>query len=179
MLFDPATGAIKIKHPLTEKRGNHANEPVYKDGQIFYSSGYGEDSVMFEISDNKQQLDTLWKNADFDSKMTGIHVIDGLIYGTSDRKKHWVVLDWETGKEVFKPREIKSGSLITADSKFYIFTESAEVVLARPTIDGLDVVSRFQTPVYPAMHGYAHPVIYMGDLFIRFNNDIWRYKIAN
>ncbi|WP_159517224.1 outer membrane protein assembly factor BamB family protein [Sunxiuqinia indica] len=178
IIFDPETGEIKIKHPLTEKRGNHANEPVYKDRQIFYSSGYGEGSVMFEINDEKQQLDTLWQNVDFDSKMSGIQVVDGLIYGTADRKKHWAVVDWETGEEVFTTREIKPGSLIMADSKFYIFTENAEVGLAKPKADGLDIISRFQTPAYPAVHGYAHPVIYKGDLFIRFNNDIWRYTIA-
>lgn len=178
VIFDPNTGNVRMKHPLTEKRGNHSNEPVYKEGQIFYSSGYGEGSVMFQINDEKKRLDTLWQNTNFDSKLSGIQVVDGLIYGTSDQKKHWAAIRWDSGEEVFTTREIKPGSFVMADGKFFIFTEDAEVALAKPTSSGFDIVSRFQSPAHPAVHAYAHPVIWKGDLFVRFNDHIWRYRIA-
>lgn len=66
-----------------------------------------------------------------------------------------------------------------ADGKFFIYTDEAELVLANPTKAGLDIVSRFKTPAHPARHAYTHPVIYQGDLFVRFNNDVWRYRIKN
>ncbi|MCW0482898.1 PQQ-binding-like beta-propeller repeat protein [Gaoshiqia sediminis] len=178
VIFDPNTGNVRIKHPLTEKRGNHSNEPFYKEGQIFYSSGYGEGSVMFQINDEKQRLDTLWQNTNFDSKLSGIQVVDELIYGTADQKKHWAAVRWDTGEEVFTTREIKPGSFVMADGKFFIFTEDAKVVLAKPTSTGFDIISRFQSPAHPAVHAYAHPVIWQGDLFVRFNDHIWRYRIS-
>ncbi|MGQ7870753.1 outer membrane protein assembly factor BamB family protein [Sunxiuqinia sp. sy24] len=178
VLFDPETGHVKIKHPLKEKRGNHSNEPVYKDGQIFYSSGYGEGSVMFKINDQQQSLDTLWQNTTFDSKLSGIQLVDGLIYGTADQKKHWAAIRWDTGETVFTTREIKPGSFVMADGKFYIFTDDGEIVLAQPTTAGFEIKSRFQSPGYPTVHAYAHPVIYKGDLFIRLNDQVWRYTIS-
>ena len=179
VIFDPATGQIKLKHELVDSHHNHANEPVYMDGQIFYSSGYGEGSVMFKINQEENRLDTLWQNTDFDSKLSGIQVVNGLIYGTADRKKHWAAMRWRNGEQIFTTREIKPGSFVMADSKFYIFTEDGQIALAKPTTEGFDIMSKFNSPAYPAKYAFAHPVIYKGDLFIRFNNDIWRYKIAN
>lgn len=179
VIFNPATGKIKIKHELVDRHHNHANEPVYKDGQIFYSSGYGEGSVMFKINTEENRLDTLWQNLNFDSKLSGIQVVDGLIYGTADRKKHWAALQWSDGQQIFTTREIKPGSFVMADGKFFIFTEDGQIALAKPTNEGFDIISRFNSPAYPANYAFAHPVIYKGDLFIRFNNNIWRYKITN
>ncbi|WP_339734431.1 PQQ-binding-like beta-propeller repeat protein [uncultured Sunxiuqinia sp.] len=178
VLFDPKTGVVKLKHALTERRGNHSNEPIYQDGQIFYSSGYGEGSVMYKINDATQQLDTLWQNTDFDSKLSGIQVVDGLIHGTADQKKHWAALRWIDGEEVFTTREIKPGAFVMADGKFFIFTETGEIALAKPTPEGFELISRFESPEFPTVHAYSHPVIYMGDLFVRFSNSVWRYKIS-
>ncbi|HKJ43236.1 MAG TPA: PQQ-binding-like beta-propeller repeat protein [Sunxiuqinia sp.] len=179
VIFDPSTGKTKIRHELTNSHHNHANEPIYMDGQIFYSSGYGEGSVMFKINNEESRLDTLWQNLNFDSKLSGIQVVNGLIYGTADNKKHWATLHWIDGQQIFTTRKIKPGSFVMADGKFYIFTENGQIALARPTDEGLDIISRFNSPAYPAVYAFAHPVIYKGDIFIRFNNDIWRYKISN
>lgn len=178
LIFDPINGDVKINHPLTDSHKNHSNEPVYQDGQLFYSSGYGEGSVMFKINNEELRLDTLWQNPHFDSKLSGIHVVDGIIYGTADRKKHWSGIRWDSGEEVFTSREIKPGSFVMADNKFYIFTDNGEIVLAKPSPEGVVFMNRFESPAFPAKHAYAFPVIYKGDLFIRFNNDVWRYRIA-
>ncbi len=179
LIFEPETGKIRLKHILDNSRENHSNENIYQDGQIFYSSGYGEGSVMYNWNTSENRLDTLWQNTAFDSKLSGIQVVDGLIYGTADNKKHWAVLRWDTGEQLFSTRDIKPGALVMADGKFYIFTDDAEVVLATPHSEGFDIVSRFKTPAHPARHAYSHPVIYKGDLLVRFNNDIWRYRIRN
>lgn len=178
VIFEPSTGNVKIKHPLTNSRENHTNEPIYRNGQIFYSSGYGEGSVMFKINDEEMKLDTIWQNTEFDSKLSGIQIVNGLIYGTADKKKEWAVIRWDNGEEVFSTRDMKPGSLISADGKFYIFTDNGEIVLAKPTAKGIDIANRFPCPAYPAASAFSHPVIYKGDLFIRFNDNLWRYKIA-
>lgn len=177
LIFDPANGEIFVNHYLDNSRENHSNENILMDGKLFYSSGYREGSVMFDIKEETNTLDTLWNNTDFGSKMSGIQVVDGIIYGTDDGKKQWAALRWEDGEIIFTTREIKPGSFVMADGKFYIFTDNGEIVLAKATSEGLDIVSRFKSPAYPAKHAYSFPVIYKGDLFIRFNNDLWRYRI--
>lgn len=177
LLLRPDDGSVYLKHPLTERRGNHPMAPLYKDNQIFYSSGYGEGSVMFKINDVSQSLDTLWQNPAFDCKMSGIILRDGLIYGTADRKKQWMAVDWETGKTVFESREIKPGSFVMADDKFFMFSEAGEVALAIPSEKGFEIKSRFTIPAKNIIYAFAHPIIYNQKLYIRYNEHIWVYDL--
>ncbi|MGQ8337891.1 outer membrane protein assembly factor BamB family protein [Sunxiuqinia sp. A32] len=176
VIFDPANGSIKYKHDITNSRNNHSMEPIYIDGKILYSAGYGYGTTLYELNDHAG-MDTIFHNSEFDCKMSGMMRIGDLIYGTADNKKHWAALNWKTGEVVFTSRELKPGSFIMADDKFYIFTEMGEIALAKPNGDGFEVLSKFECPAYPAKYAFAHPVIYQGDLFIRFNDSIWRYKI--
>jgi hypothetical protein len=63
-------------------------------------------------------------------------------------------------------------------ASFNFFTDTGEIVLAKPTPDGFEIISRFESPGFPTVNAYAHPVIYQGDLFVRINDFVWRYNIA-
>jgi outer membrane protein assembly factor BamB len=178
LMLNPENGSVYLKHALIDKRANHPMAPIYKDNQIFYSSGYGEGSVMFKINDADRTLDTLWQNKDFDCKLSGMIVVDGLIYGTSDKNKQWMAVSWDSGETVFKSRELKPGSFVMADGKFYIFTENGEVALAIPDKNGFKIISRFMIPAQKIIYAFAHPVIDKQKLYIRYNNNIWIHDIS-
>lgn len=178
VLFDPQNGEIKYKHPLDHWRVNHTNENLYFDGKIFYTSGYGEGTVLFSINDDEARLDTLWQTDKFDSKMSGTIMLDSLVYGTTDKGKKWAAINAYTGDVVFETRDLKPGSFVFADNKFFIFTDTGELALAKPHSAGFDVISRFPSPNYPTKLAFAHPVIYKGDLFIRVDDNIWRYNVS-
>jgi outer membrane protein assembly factor BamB len=177
LLIDPVDGEIKVKHPLTEEHYNHAIPPKYHDGKLFYSSGYGEGSVLFSIVDGKTVMDTIYTNKDFDCKLSGLILYEGTIFGTSDNKKQWVGVDFKTGTTVFKSRELKPGSLILADNKFFLYSDAGEVALAKPSKNGFEITSKFNIPAGKVVFAFSHPVIHEGILFIRFNNDLWLYKV--
>ena len=103
--------------------------------------------------------------------------VDGLIYGTSDRKKQWVALDFETGQTIFTSRELKPGSFLMADQKFFIFTETGEVALAKPHKEGFTVISSFDIPVETVQYAFTHPVLYQGILYIRYRDQLWLYDV--
>lgn len=177
LLIDPDNGNVLVKHPLIEKSFNHAIPPLYIDGKLLYSSGYGEGATLFQIVDGKTMLDTIYTNIDFDCKLSGMHVYDGTVYGVSDKRKQWMGMDINSGKTLFNTREIKSGSFILADNKFYMFSDVGEVALSVPSKTEFKIVSKFQIPIGNVTLAFAHPVIYKGILYIRYNNNMWLYKI--
>lgn len=177
LLVDPENGRVLVKHPLTDNHYNHALPPLYFDGKLFYSSGYGEGTVLFKINDGRQLLDTLYSTKDFDCKLSGMIVYKGTVFGTSDSKKQWGGIDLKTGETAFTSRDLKPGSLILADNKFFMFSDLGEVALAKPSQTGFEVISRFNIPAGKAIYAFAHPVISDGVLYIRYNNDLWLYQV--
>ncbi|MFB6317907.1 PQQ-binding-like beta-propeller repeat protein [Saccharicrinis sp. FJH54] len=179
LMLKPEDGSVYIKHGLTDRRGNHPMAPMYADNQVFYSSGYGEGSVMFNTDDVNHKLDTLWQNSDFDCKLSGMIIVDGTIFGTSDRKKQWMGVDWNSGETLFESRDLKPGSFVMADGKFFMFTETGEVALAIPDKNGFTIKSRFMIPAENIIYAFAHPVIDHKKLFIRYNDRIWIHDVTN
>lgn len=177
LLLRPETGNIAYKHPIAHSRNMHAISPLYSEGLVFNTTGYGEGAVLFKINEARDGLDTIYYNKDLDCRLSGLIEVEGTVFGTSDKKKQWVGVDLETGKTLFKSRELKPGSFLLADDKFYIFTETGEVALALPGREGFSVISRFTIPVQPAQFAFSHPVLYEGRLYIRYREHLWIYDV--
>lgn len=177
LLIDPDNGDVLVRHPLYDNHVNHALAPIYNKGRLFYSSGYGDGSTLFQIVEGKTEMDTIYFNGDLDCKISGMINYKGTVYGTSDKRKLWVGVDYETGETVFSSRDFKAGSFIIADDKFFLYSDMGEVGLAIPSEKGFEVVSRFQIPAGMASRAFNHPVIRDGILYIRYNNDLWLYKV--
>ena len=179
LLFHPLSGEVAYSHPLTESRGMHAISPLYLGDRIFYSSGYGEGSTMYRINEETGGLDTLWYSDELDCKLSGLIAVDGMVFGTADKRKQWVGLDLESGEKVFSTRELKPGSFLMTGGKFILYTETGEVALAEPSADGFTIISRFQVPAGPVTLAFAHPVIHQGMLYIRFREKLWVYRVVD
>jgi outer membrane protein assembly factor BamB len=179
LLIHPENGEVIVKHPLTNTHYNHALPPIYTEGKLFYSSGYGEGATLFKIVDGETEMDTIYTNKDFDCKLSGMIVYEGTVFGVSDRQKIWMGVDMDSGETVFTSRELKPGSFIMADNKFYMFSDRGEVALAEPGKNGFNIKSRFQIPAGSVPLAFAHPVIYNDILYIRYNDNLWLYNVAS
>lgn len=179
LMIHPESGRTAYRHPIEHRSNNHAISALYSDGKIFFSSGYGQGSALLEPNELTGGLDTIYSNPDLDCKLSGLIPFQGTVFGTSDKKKQWVGVDLESGQTVFTSREIKPGSFLLADHKFFIFTETGEVALAIPEKDRFSVVSRFHIPVQPAQQAFAHPVMHKGILYIRYREHLWLFDVNN
>ena len=177
LMIDPEDGKVIVKHPLTDTHYNHAIPPVYTDGKLFYSSGYGEGTTLFRINEGQLDLDTIYSNKDLDCKISGMIVYKGTVFGVSDNRKQWVGVDLKSGETLFTSRDLKPGSFILADNKFYMFSDVGEVALAIPSANSFEIVSRFNIPAENVKMAFAHPVVYNGILYIRYGDNLWLYKI--
>ncbi len=175
--FDAATGAVLWKHPFVMRPDVHPNTPVYKDGYLFCSSGYGLGSVMLKLSADGNSVSEVWKDATCDPKMGGVVVLNDRIYGTGDRNKKFWCLDWKTGKELFSIKELSPANIIANEGLLYVYAETGTVNLVEPKADGFNIISSFPVPFGANPH-WAHLVIKDKKLYVRHGTSLMVYDIA-
>jgi outer membrane protein assembly factor BamB len=175
--FDAATGAVLWKHPFVMRPDVHPNTPVYKDGYLFCTSGYGLGSVMLKLAADGNSVTEAWKEATCDPKMGGVVVLNGRIYGTGDRNKKFWCLDWKTGKELFSIKELSPANIIANEGLLYVYAETGTVNLVEPKNDGFNIISSFPVPFGANTH-WAHLVIKDKKLYVRHGTSLMVYDIA-
>lgn len=175
--LDAETGKKLWSYEQINQWSVHANTPLYSDGYLYCVSGYGYGGVMLKLSADGTKIEKVWKNASLDTRIGGVVLLNGRIYGLGDKVKGLYCLDWKTGKEVaFDKSSGKPGVIIAAEGMLYTYDEGGEVALFEPTLDGFKKISSFKVPFGTAQH-WAHPVIENGRLYIRHGNALMVYDI--
>ena len=175
--LDAETGKLLWHHEQTNEWSVHANAPLYSNGYLYCISGYGRGGVMLKLSADGSKTEEVWKNPALDSRMGGMVLLNGKIYGMGDNIKGLHCLDWKTGTEsAFEKFNGRMGSIIAAEGLLYTYDESGEVMLISPTAKGFKKLSGFKVPFGNNPH-WAHPVIVNGRLYIRHGNSLMVYDI--
>jgi outer membrane protein assembly factor BamB len=176
--IDAASGTLLWSHEQTNTYSVHANTPLFHEGYVFCSSGYGRGGVMLKLSDDGSSVTEVWRNASMDNKMGGYVLVNGLLYGADDEGKAWYCLDWKTGKVVYSNNITAKGNIIFADGMLYCYGEKGEIVLAMPSAIGFSRICGFNVP-YGSDQYWAHLVIYKGRMYVRHGNSLMVYDIKN
>lgn len=175
--LDAETGKKLWSYEQVNMYAVHANTPLYKDSYLYCVSGYGYGGVMLKLSADGTKVEKVWKNAALDSRMGGMVLLNGRVYGLGDKIKGMHCLDWKTGEEVaFDKLNGKSGAIIAADGMIFTYDDSGDVSLIEPTLAGFKKISSFKVPFGTTQH-WAHPVIENGRLYIRHGNSLMVYDI--
>lgn len=173
------TGALLFRYEHITKYDVNALRPIYKDGCVFISSGYGSGSELVKLTAAAGGITAtrVWASKDMDNHHGGVVLWDGYLYG-ADSKRFWVCLDWATGKTEYMEKGVGKGSLTCADGMLYTFSESTRTVgLVKATPDGHTVISSFQIPEGGAGRSWAHPVISDGRLYLRHGDLLFVYNV--
>lgn len=175
--LDAANGRLLWKHYQPNQYSVHANTPLYHNGSLYCLSGYGKGGVMLGISDDGESVEEIWRNSTLDSRLGGVVLINGRIYGSGDKSRTWICLDWESGEELYTSKELTKGSIISAGGMLYWYSQGGQVALVEPGDNEFRIISTFDVP-YGSMQHWAHPVIYDKKLYIRHGNSLMVYSIA-
>ena len=188
MGINPLNGEIlwtfNLVKDLTGERGrrNNINTPLYKNGEIFITSGYDADAVMLTLSENGQSVELKWKNPVLDNHYGGVVEVNGYIYGStwqSNTQGKWACVEWNSGKVMYEQAWHNKGPVIYADGHLYCMEEkSGNIALSLPDPSGFNVISSFRLQEGTGPY-WAHPVIYDGKLFIRHGDVLMVYNIQN
>ena len=145
---------------------------------MFCFSGYGQGGVKLDLSEDGSSIKKAWFNQNLDSRMGGMVVVDGYIYGSGDRYREWRCINWDTGEETYVSKDIGKGVIIYADGMLYCYSYFGDFGLVKPTTNGFEVKGEFKLKKKRNLH-ISHPVIKDGRMYVRYANQLLVYSIAN
>jgi outer membrane protein assembly factor BamB len=176
--INSADGTLLWMYSWPNQWSVHPNTPLFQNGQLFCSSGYGQGAVMLQLADDGASVKELWTNKTLDCQLGGFVQVEGRIYGAGSASRKWVCLDWKTGKELGLSTELgKQGNVIYADGLLYCYSEDGNVLLVQPKADGFGIISKFKVPYGEKQH-WAHLVIANKKLYVRHGASLMVYSIA-
>lgn len=169
-----------IQYHTQKGKGEAANTPLYKDGEIFTTYGNDQPALLFKISDENDSIHLIWSNDVLDTHHGGNVLVDGIIYGSTminNAQGNWAAVDWKTGKTLWESEWETKGSIISADGMLYLYEEKrGNIALVKPSEQKLNIISSFQISAGKGPH-WAHPSIYNGKLYIRHGEVLMIYDI--
>lgn len=174
--LDAKNGKLLWSYPHANQWAVHANTPIYSDGGLFCFSGWGQGSEMLKLSEDGSSVQLLWKKAELDSRMGGMVLIDGYLYGSGDVSREWRCVNWKTGGESYAAAEIGKGVAIADEGMLYCYSERGELALVKADPKEFKVTGKTKVELGSAQH-WAHPVIDNGRLFVHHGNVLVAYKI--
>jgi outer membrane protein assembly factor BamB len=158
--------------------------PIYQDGQVYVSSGYGAGCKLVRIRQNNDVTE-IYANKVMKNHHGGVILFDGHLYGYSDGPG-WVCQDFATGDAVWTEKQkFGKGALTIAGGMLYCIDESeGNVVLAEASPNGWKEQSRFvlepQSKLRkPAGRIWAHPVVAGGKLYLRDQELLFCFDVSD
>ena len=154
--------------------------PIYNDGQVYVAAGYGVGCKSVKIDGGS--VTELYSNTNMVNHHGGVILIDGLLYGHSD-KGGWTCQDFKTGDIVWQDKGIGKGAVTSADGKLYCLSEdSGTVALVEASKKGWQEISNFKLEATSSQRNpkgkiWAHPVISNGKLYLRDQEFISCYDV--
>jgi outer membrane protein assembly factor BamB len=175
-------GELLWRFPKPTKYDVNVTSPIYHDGQVFVSTGYGAGGVMLKVkADGKTATaEKLWDTKEMDNHHGGVLLLDGYLYGSAHNQNSakWVCLDWATGDKKWVAQGVGKGSATYADGLLYMLSENSRVGLAKISPEGMKVVSEFRLPKGGQGPTWAHPVVCGKRLYLRHGDFLYVYDIG-
>ncbi len=155
--------------------------PVYHDGRIFISGGYGLGSALLKINvqGEKATVEPVWRAKDLDNRHGGVIRLGDFVYGTGhfNNNGKWVCLDWNTGQTKWAKKDLGESSFTCVNGLLYTINEHGAVGLLRPSPAGYELISQFKIPAGGEGPTWAHPVVCGGRLYIRHGDRLYAYDV--
>jgi len=174
---DLASGKLLWSVAHGNSRNNSATDPIFHQGHVYASSGYGCGSVLVKLTPigGGIKAEKVWSSKLMDNHHGGVLLIGDHLYGTGHRSRGWFCLDFMTGEQTCHARS--KGSLTYADGRVYFLSERGLMSLLVPKPDAHEVVSSFKVPRGGEGAYWAHPVVCGGRLYLRHTDHLLAYQI--
>lgn len=158
----------------------NCNSAMYKEGQVYVTSGYNHTGVMLDLNDEGNQAEMQWNDTILDCHHGGVVYHDGYIFGSNwinNSMGNWCCIDWDTGEKMYETEWECKGSIILAGDKLVCYDERrGNVALVNPTPERFDIISTFRITKGSGPY-WAHPVVDNGILYIRHGEVLMAYDL--
>lgn len=170
------TGDLLWKNSWCTNNTANCPDPVYADGFVFWSNGYGKGGICLKLStsDGKVSAQEAWTTKDMVCHHGGYIVHEGHLYG--NHNGGWSCLELKTGRKKWYEKAVGKGSLCFADGMLYLFGENGgKAALATFSPDGMEV--KGTVTVKGSGPSWAHPVVIGGRLYLRYADNLYCFDV--
>ncbi len=176
---DLNTGKLLWQMEYENSRSNNVTDPIYHNGYVFASSGYGKGSILIKLnpSGNGITPEKVWHTELMDNHHGGVILHNGYLYGAGQNARGWFCLDFQTGTQMWKASG--KGSLTYADHMLYCLDERGIMTLVKATSEKYEAISAFEVPKGGEGMHWAHPVVCGARLYIRHQDKLFAYDIRD
>ena len=176
---DLNTGKLLWHTDYENSRSNNATDPIYHNGYVFASSGYGKGSMLIKLNPSGSGItpEQVWHTELMDNHHGGVILHEGYLYGAGHNARGWFCLDFQTGTQMWKASG--KGSLTYADDMLYCLDERGIMTLVKATSEKYEAISTFEVPDGGEGMHWAHPVVFGARLYIRHQDKLFAYDILD
>lgn len=178
--FAADDGKLIWQHPYKNARQNHCDSPIYHDGLLYVTSGYGRGAVGLELAADGSGVKQLWEQPKQDPVHGQAVLVDGYVYASSHQSigGQWSCLELATGRLTWQDAGVgRGGSVIAVGGLLYCYSEDGTVGLVRPSSEACKVVSTFKVPLGDGSH-WAHLVVCGGRMYVRHGDVLMCYDVS-
>ncbi len=132
IIADARTGREVWRERWKTSYDVNAAAPIFHDGHLFLTSGYGTGCALYKLSTDGDKLagKEVWRNKTFVNKFQSCVLKDGVLYGADERRSLRCV-EFLTGKELWSADGYANATVILADDHLIVFTETGKLVIAK------------------------------------------------
>ena len=153
--------------------------PIYSDGYVYVTSGYGIGCNLFKITEagGKFTAEEVYANKVLGNKQGGVIKVGDFVYGHAD-DKGWTCQDFKTGAAKWQDNRLGKGSIIYAGGRFYLRSEDkGTIVLIEASPDAYKEHGRFEQLDRSDKKAWPYLVIASGKLYLRDMDTLLCYDV--
>lgn len=170
---DPETGKLFWTVPYNATSGSIIMSPITV-GEYLYIGGYNNHNLLLQLNQDKPGITELArdKTKRFVSPVNVQPFVDGDVIYAMDQKGDLVAFRLPSGEHLWTSTDIigsrSAGSetafLVKNKDLFYLFNERGELVIARLTPEGAEVIDRAQV-IEPTNNAFGRKVVWCAPAF--------------
>lgn len=162
---EAATGKVRWARKFTSAYDTNAGAPLVQDGAVLIS---GETSLATKLDQRDGSPVTGWKTESWVQFNAGV-VIGGHLYafhGQAGKPAEGELrcLDWQTGATKWAQKGMGVGSLMAADGKLIVLSETGELLVVAANTQKFEAISRAQVL---GKKCWIVPVLANGRIYVR------------
>jgi outer membrane protein assembly factor BamB len=158
--------------------------PVYKDGHVYVSSGYGVGCKLIKLGPGGEASD-VYQNKNMANHHGGVILVGDHLYGHAGQRGNepWVCQNFKTGDIVWSSTKLGKGAVTFAEGMLYCVDETTrEVVLVEASPKAWTEHGRFKPSPAATIRArddkmWTHPVVCDGKLYLRDMDIIYCYVV--
>jgi outer membrane protein assembly factor BamB len=167
--LDPQFGKTLWKYPWETSYDVNAATPVFQNGNLFITTGYGHGCAMFQVHATGVKLE--WKGKEISSKYQPCILDNGQLIGNSGGRLK--CLKWPTAKTLWSSSKVElgeGGSFIIDGSRLISISEHGKLSLVELDAAGPKVLNEVELFDYDKV--WSSPVIYHGKLYVKGKEEL-------